>query len=86
VGRSDRSGIVEIGDGARHSERPLARPSGEGKVSHRGRKHALTGVVRPTPALHLAICKPRVTCPLARKLPPPREHYALCDLSRRLAG
>jgi len=86
VGGSDRSGIVEIGDGARHPQRALARPSGKRKMSHRGRKHALTGVVRPTAALHLGICKPRIACPLARKLPTPRQHYALCNLCRRLAG
>jgi hypothetical protein len=86
VGRSDRSGIVEIGDGARYSQRPLARPSRERKVSHRGRKYPLAGVIRPTAALHLGICKQRVTCPLARKLPTPRQRYALCDLCRRFAG
>jgi len=86
VGRSDRSGIIEIGDGARHSQRPLARPSRKRKESHRGRKHSLTGVVRPAAALHLGICKPRVTGPLAHKLPAPRQRYALCNLGRRLAG
>src|SRR5215468_1326774 len=86
VRRRDRNSIVEIGDRARHSQHPLARPSGERKVSHCSRKHALTRVVRPTPALHLGIGEPRVTGSLARKLPAPRQHYALCDPCRRLAG
>src|SRR4029077_9282425 len=86
VCRRDARGVAEIGDGARHFQPPLTRAPRETEASHRVRKQPVAGLIRPTPVLHLGICKPCVTCPLARTLPAPRLRDPLRGRSRRFVG
>jgi hypothetical protein len=75
-GADDRN-ARKIGDRARDFQHPLPGTSRESEAFHRIREQPLRGLIRPAPALHGRIGKPRVASTLALELHGARAGDAL---------
>jgi hypothetical protein len=68
VDGGDDGNTRKIGDRARDFQHPLPGPSRESETFHRSGKQPLSDLIRPAPALHGRIAKPRVASTLALEL------------------
>src|SRR5256885_12262453 len=81
---ADARGAVEIGNGAREPQHPLARPARESPPLHRRLEQALAGLVHYAPALHAGVREARIAALLALELHRARAGDARDRKSTRL--
>src|SRR5207237_4847814 len=65
---ADACGAVEIGNGARQPQHPLARPARESPALHRRLEQPLPGLIHYAPALHAGVREARIAALLALEL------------------